>query len=191
MPVLVRAYDSTCFLHMLILFISLALCMFLFSSEEQEVDYDRLSIARQVHNFHPDQRIEGLRRNVALLNYTQELYLNEPVTFCPQCEKKRYTELQNNYTELLRRYHKLNNKYNELGKRLRDEQTSPPPLPKLKKLGLKGDDALCVVCMVKKRQFILRPCKHYCVCNDCKNSLKNKCPVCRTHIQKYEKLFVS
>ncbi len=183
----------------------------------QQVDHEasqidlrqRLSIATQVHNFQ-QREINGLKTELALLNYNfqeakkakskqqpvKKKHVKPPP--CPQCsksanivtEEKRYTELQNRHTELMRRYYKLDNKYNELAKRLRDEQASPPPLPAFK-LGLKGDDALCVVCMEKKRQFILKPCNHYCVCNDCKNSLKNKCPLCRKHIQKYEKLFVS
>ncbi len=174
----------------------------------------RLSIATQVHNFQ-QREINGLKTELALLNYNlqeakkakskqqpvKKKHVKPPP--CPKCyksannvakekiaEEKRYTELQNRHTELMRRYYKLDSKYNELAKRLRDEQTIPPPSPTLK-LGLKGDDALCVVCMVKKRQFILRPCNHYCVCNDCKNSLENECPLCRKRIQKYEKLFVS
>ncbi len=189
------------------------------SGKEQQVDYEatqrdlhqRLSIATQVYNFQ-QREIYELRRNVAILtcNLQESINLNaktlgkqpmkmnlvKPPCLCYMCMSMNNviteeSELQTQHTELMRRYHKLDNKYNELAKRLRDEQASPPPLPKQYKLRLKGDDALCVVCMEKKRQFILKPCNHYCVCNDCKNSLKNKCPVCRTHIRKYEKLFVS
>ena len=54
-----------------------------------------------------------------------------------------------------------------------------------------GDDALCVVCMERKRQYLLKPCNHYCVCNACKSTLQNKCPLCRKVIQKYEKIYIA
>lgn len=54
-----------------------------------------------------------------------------------------------------------------------------------------GDESLCLVCMERKRHLLLRPCNHFCVCNTCKPSLQNKCPICGKIVKKYEKIYIS
>ena len=44
-------------------------------------------------------------------------------------------------------------------------------------------DNECVICMDKKREYICIPCGHYCLCRNCKNRMKGKCPVCRRKCQ--------
>ena len=65
------------------------------------------------------------------------------------------------------------------------------PVTKVVKQQINSEDILCVICMERKRQYLLRPCNHYCVCNKCKSTLQNKCPLCRKLIQNYEKIYIS
>ncbi len=46
----------------------------------------------------------------------------------------------------------------------------------------------CVVCMVNTRNIVFLPCKHFCICHGCKNSIvesKNLCPMCRTNVEEF------
>ena len=78
-------------------------------------------------------------------------------------------------------------KFNEVQKRLSAVERRPLVV----KQQVSGDDIMCVICMERKRQFLLRPCNHYCVCNTCKSTLQNKCPLCRKLIRSYEKIYIS
>ena len=40
----------------------------------------------------------------------------------------------------------------------------------------------CVVCLERPREVVLDPCRHFCLCQQCSNSLR-KCPMCRRQIQ--------
>ena len=44
-------------------------------------------------------------------------------------------------------------------------------------------DRTCVVCLDREREVVLDPCRHYCLCGECSNSL-TECPICRKRIQK-------
>ena len=52
-----------------------------------------------------------------------------------------------------------------------------------------GDSrSLCVVCYVNKRKVILMPCRHLCLCVECKRwllqiSYDNVCPLCRAPVR--------
>ena len=85
--------------------------------------------------------------------------------------------------DLERKIHEQRRKLAALEKR--------PQVTKVVKQQISGDDILCVICMERKRQYLLRPCNHYCVCNTCKSTLQNKCPLCRKLIRSYEKIFIS
>eukprot|EP01084_Bolivina_argentea_P250701 420171_1 len=37
----------------------------------------------------------------------------------------------------------------------------------------------CVVCMDNETTHICTPCGHFCICQDCIEAIKNKCPICR------------
>jgi hypothetical protein len=43
-------------------------------------------------------------------------------------------------------------------------------------------DRTCVVCLEREREVVLHPCRHYCLCIECSNSL-SKCPICRRRIE--------
>lgn len=47
----------------------------------------------------------------------------------------------------------------------------------------------CAVCMKNKRQLLLRPCNHFCVCGGCIDILQGKCPICRKVIQRTERVY--
>ena len=55
-------------------------------------------------------------------------------------------------------------------------------------LSQEKDKTLCVVCLDNKRELLLKPCNHYCLCTDCVPAL-HKCPVCTRGIQSTEKIF--
>ena len=55
-------------------------------------------------------------------------------------------------------------------------------------LSQERDRFLCVVCQDLKREVILKPCNHYCLCYDCSNSLR-ECPICKSRIRKTEKIY--
>lgn len=50
-----------------------------------------------------------------------------------------------------------------------------------------GDDGLdCVICMSERRNTMVLPCRHLCLCTECANALRtqtHKCPICRIDIQ--------
>ena len=41
---------------------------------------------------------------------------------------------------------------------------------------------VCVVCLDREREVVLDPCRHFCLCKQCSESL-GKCPICRQHIE--------
>jgi hypothetical protein len=46
----------------------------------------------------------------------------------------------------------------------------------------------CVICLEKKQKYILIPCKHKSLCEDCKVKIEkstNKCPICRSSVDYY------
>ena len=50
---------------------------------------------------------------------------------------------------------------------------------------------LCTVCLEKQRDCVLEPCMHVCCCISCLQLITdNKCPVCRTPIDFYMKLYI-
>ncbi len=50
------------------------------------------------------------------------------------------------------------------------------------------DKHLCVVCFERKREVLLKPCKHYCICRSCLPKL-HCCPVCKQRISSSEKIY--
>ena len=59
--------------------------------------------------------------------------------------------------------------------------TSPIPVPKALE---------CCVCTTKAKDIVFDTCKHLCVCSDCVPKL-NTCPICRTGITTFTKVFVT
>ncbi len=51
------------------------------------------------------------------------------------------------------------------------------------------DQNLCVVCLDQRRDVLLRPCNHYCVCSGCLEGLHGCCPICRKRVTASERLF--
>lgn len=44
------------------------------------------------------------------------------------------------------------------------------------------EDQLCVVCRMNPREIVLIPCGHFCLCEDCSDSIDTSCPICRSMI---------
>ena len=55
-------------------------------------------------------------------------------------------------------------------------------------LSQERDKFLCVVCQDLKREVILRPCNHYCLCLECSKALR-ECPICKKRIRNTEKIY--
>lgn len=54
-----------------------------------------------------------------------------------------------------------------------------------------GNQLICTVCLDKPRDCVLEPCMHVCCCIACLQLITdNKCPVCRTPIDFYLKLYI-
>ena len=49
------------------------------------------------------------------------------------------------------------------------------------------DPSLCCVCITNRKETLLLPCRHLCVCNDCGTLVVERgnarCPLCRVSIQ--------
>jgi len=50
-----------------------------------------------------------------------------------------------------------------------------------------SEEMLCVVCKKEKRDTVLLPCRHLCVCGGCSNDLDN-CPACQANIGAHVKI---
>lgn len=46
----------------------------------------------------------------------------------------------------------------------------------------------CVVCLDRPRVVMMRPCNHYCICEECSKHL-SRCPICTNHFTRMEKVF--
>lgn len=51
------------------------------------------------------------------------------------------------------------------------------------------DERSCVVCLENPRSILFLPCKHLCVCAECKDSL-DQCPLCRQKIEQKIETFL-
>ncbi len=57
------------------------------------------------------------------------------------------------------------------------------------KLEREEERKLCVVCLDRHKEVLLRPCNHYCVCSHCLRALGRRCPICRKMFRTSEKLY--
>ncbi|XP_041977519.1 mitochondrial E3 ubiquitin protein ligase 1 [Aricia agestis] len=54
-----------------------------------------------------------------------------------------------------------------------------------------GEHQLCVVCTENPKEIILLPCGHVCLCEDCSENIKHKCPICRERIESRAPAFIT
>ena len=78
---------------------------------------------------------------------------------------KSHTELADDTEYLRRRLHRAN-----------------------EELSQERDKFLCVVCQDLKREVILKPCNHYCLCLECSRALI-ECPICKSRVRNTEKIY--
>ena len=46
----------------------------------------------------------------------------------------------------------------------------------------------CVVCLDRPRVMMMRPCNHYCICEECSRNL-TRCPICTKRFRHMEKIY--
>lgn len=46
------------------------------------------------------------------------------------------------------------------------------------------DERACVICLDNKRNILIVPCHHLCLCNRCSHTIKEECPLCRGPVNK-------
>ena len=63
----------------------------------------------------------------------------------------------------------------------KEENYKPPKIEKY------NDN--CVICLNNKKNLLLRPCNHLCLCSSCDNSSIINCPMCRMLIEEKIKVF--
>ena len=66
---------------------------------------------------------------------------------------------------------------------------APPAAPRVE------EEVQCVVCMDERKQHVLMPCMHMCVCEACAQRLLEVqttplCPVCRTPVESTMRVFI-
>lgn len=84
-----------------------------------------------------------------------------------------------------------------LGSRHRNLQTIPIQLPSSPHQS-NGDtsrsrDIYCVICQEREKCILILPCKHMCLCSECKDQLyryHSRCPICRSYVHRTMKVFV-
>lgn len=69
-------------------------------------------------------------------------------------------------------------------------KTQPKPTPEPENKKNDNDSDLCVICYDTKREMILTPCMHYCVCQKCSTKV-TLCPVCRKVIDSAKRVFTA
>lgn len=87
--------------------------------------------------------------------------------------------LQELYTDSLKRITELMSESELIQRRLHQA---------IKELSQEHDKSLCIVCQDMKREVIVKPCNHYCLCQDCSSALR-KCPMCKSGIRNVEKIY--
>jgi Zinc finger, C3HC4 type (RING finger) len=50
------------------------------------------------------------------------------------------------------------------------------------KRGDAPDEVLCVICLVNRKNTVIQPCNHLCICDSCADSYGNTCPICRCSV---------
>jgi len=53
----------------------------------------------------------------------------------------------------------------------------------------KNNRSCCVVCLERPRSIVCTPCGHFCLCQKCSQCIKNTCPVCRSNVISFTKIF--
>ena len=64
----------------------------------------------------------------------------------------------------------------------------PRPMDDFAREGLDTGDNVCIVCLVNEKTHLIKPCNHFCVCEECIRQL-NECPLCKRPINMYERIY--
>jgi len=60
----------------------------------------------------------------------------------------------------------------------------------VEKVSRRADENLCVCCCLEKKNIILIPCNHMCVCEKCVMLINSICPLCRADVHYKRRVFV-
>ncbi|KAK6165909.1 hypothetical protein SNE40_022723 [Patella caerulea] len=103
-----------------------------------------------------------------------------------QAEIQKYEkELSNLVTEFTRIKSTVHNRENQ-----QENQPDPAAVNQLDSSTINPDR--CLICLSETRVVLFRPCKHVCCCTTCApRFMESPCPVCRTHVQDWEIVFLS
>ena len=63
------------------------------------------------------------------------------------------------------------------------------PAPEAASVSLNDCNLQCVICLDAKRDHVLLPCGHLCICGSCSPHLGLQCPVCRADVGSIHKVF--
>ncbi|XP_055959464.1 uncharacterized protein LOC126832196 [Patella vulgata] len=103
-----------------------------------------------------------------------------------QAEIQKYEkELSNLVTEFTRIKSTVHNRETQ-----EENQPDPAAVNQLNSSAINPDR--CLICLSETRVVLFRPCKHVCCCTTCApRFMDSPCPVCRTHVQDWEIVFLS
>lgn len=65
-----------------------------------------------------------------------------------------------------------------------------PGRVQIRRTGAQFDSTACLICLNNVREFAFQPCWHVVACSACQMRL-HKCPICRTVIQKVQRIYLS
>ncbi|KAK6183920.1 hypothetical protein SNE40_006490 [Patella caerulea] len=107
-----------------------------------------------------------------------------------QAEIQKYEEeLSNLVTEFTRLRSTVNNRENQPGAAAMNQ---PDPVAVNQPDAAAINPDRCLICLSETRVVLFRPCKHVCCCTTCApHFMDAPCPVCRTHVQDWEIVFLS
>ncbi len=105
---------------------------------------------------------------------------------------REFDEIANRLNRIAQRERQLLTDFTESIDAILNRESSRPTDDKTQDRPYQSSQHItCTVCLDKPRDCVLEPCMHVCCCIACLQSLgENKCPVCRTPIDFYLKLFI-
>jgi len=121
------------------------------------------------------------KNDVSLLLISNKVHaLNNIITHITHHQKILHYKI-NTFISNTKQFLKLKKKYEkELEEKRANIKQALNTIPLNKK---------CAICLNYPKTHIIVPCGHKCVCGDCKDKIKDSCPICRQQIETIIKVF--